>query len=110
MRKHIWKLDPNTSNLPVALFQKLEYVTENCFELLIFEHTSKNPSKYCILGPNGYHQWIRAEVLPLESALLAWKGPIQVYPRSDFIFIFVISLSHHPTLIPMPARALQSLA
>ncbi len=38
-------------------------------ELSVFEHTSKSPSKCSIPKPNGYHQWIRAEVLPLESVL-----------------------------------------
>ncbi len=71
---HIWKLPPNTSKLPVALFQQLEYVTENCFGLLIFEHTGKNPSKCSIPRSSGYHEWIRVEVLPLESVLRVWKG------------------------------------
>ncbi len=71
---HPWKPDLNTSNLPVALFQKLEYVIENCFRFLIFEDTSKNPSKCSIPMPNGYHQWLRTEVLPPESVLRVWKG------------------------------------
>ena len=47
---------------------------ERCFRFLIFEHTSKNPSKCSIPMPNGYHQWLRTEVLPLESVLRVWKG------------------------------------
>ena len=63
----------------MALFQKLEYVSENLIELLIFEHPSEKPSKCSIPKPNGYHQWIRAEALPLESVLQVWKGPFQVH-------------------------------
>ena len=76
---HIWKLDLNTSNLPVALFQKLEHVSNNCFGLLIVEHPSYFLPKCSIPKPNGYHQWIRVEVLPLESVLQVWKGPFQVH-------------------------------
>ena len=68
-------------NLPVALFQKLDYVSENLIELLFFEHPSKKPSKCSIPKPNGYHQWIQAEVLPLASAQQVWKGPFQVHFR-----------------------------
>ena len=82
----------------MALFQKLEYVTENCFRFLMFEHTNGNPSKYGIPMPNGYHQWIRVEVLPLESVLQIWKGPFQVHFRSDFVIILVIYFPHQPTL------------
>ncbi len=54
------------------------HVSENYFGLSIFEHRSETPSKYGIPKPNGYHQWIRAEALPLESVLQVWKGPFQV--------------------------------
>ena len=96
---HIWKLPPNTSKLPVAFFQKLEYVTENCFGLLIFVHTNKNPSKCSIPMPNGYHQWLRTEVLPLESVLRVWKGhsrSISGLILSLFLwFIFPINPPYH---------------
>ena len=63
----------------MALVQKLEYVTENYFELLFVEHTSKSPSKCSIPRSSGYHQWIQAEVIPLESVLQVRKGPFQVH-------------------------------
>ena len=74
MWQNKWTLDLNTSNLPVAFSQTLEYVTENCFRLLIFDHTSKNPSKLSIPRSSGHHEWIRVEVLPLESVLGVWEG------------------------------------
>ena len=40
----------------------------------MFEHPSEKPSKCSIPKPNGYHQWLRTEVLPLESVLRVWKG------------------------------------
>ncbi len=49
-------------------------VTEKCFGLLIFQHTSKNHSKCSIPKSSGHHEWIRVEVLPLESVLRVWKG------------------------------------
>ncbi len=63
----------------MALFHQLEYVSEHVIELLIFEHPSKNPSKSGIPKPNGNHQWILPEVLPLESVLQVWEGPFQVH-------------------------------
>ena len=88
----------NTSNLPVALFQKLEYVTENRFVLLIFEPTGKIPSKCSIPRSNGHHEWIRVEVLPPGKCPLGMERSFQVHFRSDFVIIFVICFPHQPTL------------
>ena len=62
-------------------FLKLEFVSRSCLGFLMCEHPIKNHFKYGIPRPNGNHQWIRAEVLPLESVLQVWKGPLINNPK-----------------------------